>query len=124
MSNDDPLRGVQLRKHPRLSVSFPLTFLVDGDSRMREGRSVDIGAGGMHFESSDRVAPRSALTICFGLRPGLSLQLRAHVISVASQPAKRMHHYRVVFDEVPDHVREAIMSHVNDAWRAALMSKM
>ena len=111
MANDQPSRGVQLRKHPRLSVSFPLTFVVDGDSVTKDGGALDIGGGGMSFESADSLAARSLLILCFGLRPGLNLQVRGRTISCSSDAAKNVHRYRLV-------------AYVNDSWRALLMSSI
>src|SRR5664279_2069676 len=43
------VNGVQLRKHPRLAVSFPLSYALDGNPVLKRGRALDIGCGGMHF---------------------------------------------------------------------------
>ena len=124
MADDQPLRGVQLRKHPRLSVSLPLTFVVDGERIVRDGNALDIGGGGMFFESAHRVAARSSLTIDFGLRPGLNFQVRGRTVSSSTDPAKNIHRHRIVFEALPDNVRGAIVAYVNDGWRAALMSRI
>jgi hypothetical protein len=123
VANDEPLRGVQLRKHPRLSVSFPLTFVVDGERITRDGNALDIGGGGMSFESAHRIAARSLLTIDFCLRPGLNFQVRSRTVSSSIDPAKNVHRHRIIFEALPENVRGAIMAYVNDAWRAALMNR-
>lgn len=124
MADDEPLRGVQLRKHPRLSVSFPLTFLVDGDAIVKDGNALDIGGGGMFFETAYRVAARSLLTIEFGLRPGLSLRVRGRTASSSCDKVNKTHRHRVVFEALPEDVRSTIVEHINAAWRAALMSRI
>jgi len=124
VADDEPLRGVQLRKHPRLSVSFPLTFVVDGERIARDGNALDIGGGGMFFESAHRIAARSLLTIDFGLRPGLNFQVRGRTVSSHTNPGKNVHRHRVVFEALPDNVRGSIVAYVNDAWRAELMSRI
>jgi len=43
MANADLLRDVQHRKHQRLGVRFPLTYIVDGDPVPKDGQAVDIG---------------------------------------------------------------------------------
>jgi hypothetical protein len=124
LADDQPLRGVQLRQHPRLSVSFPLTFLVDGDSAVKDGNALDIGGGGMFFESAHRIAARSLLTIEFGLRPGLNFRVRGRTVSSSTDPVNKIHRHRVVFEALPEDVRSAIVEYVNTAWRMALMSRL
>ena len=124
MAKDEPSRGVQLRRHPRLSVTFPLTFVVDGEGVTRVGNALDIGGGGLFFESAHRIAAQSLLTIEFGLRPGLNFQVRGRTVSSSTDPAKNIHRHRIVFEALPDNVRGAIVAYVNDGWRAALMSRI
>jgi hypothetical protein len=124
VSNDEPFRGVQLRKHPRLSVSFPLTYVVDGDSVTTDGIALDIGGGGMHFESTDAVPAGSLLTICFGLRTALNMQLRARAVSSSRIPATKYYRHRITFEALPDSIRDTIVAHVNEAWRAELMGRV
>jgi hypothetical protein len=116
-----PLRGVQLRKHPRLSVNFPLTYVVEGDPVQREGSAIDIGGGGMLIQSAQFMAVRSSLTIEFGLRPGLNLQVRGRTVSSFADAANNVYRHRIVFEPLPDEIRDAIVAYVNDGWRAELM---
>lgn len=94
MSTDDPLGRAQLRKHLRVAVSLPLTYILDGDRVPQDGRAVDIGGGGMRFESPTRVQPQRLLTITLDLHPGLSLQLRGRSLAITSNPANDVHHHR------------------------------
>jgi len=77
----------------------------------------------MHFKSTNRVEPRSSLTISFELRLGLNLCVRGRAIATISDPANKVHHHRTVFDALPDHVRDSIIQHVNAAWRVSLIQQ-
>lgn len=78
----------------------------------------------MSLESTQHIAPQSALTLTFGLRPSLNLRVRGQTVASYSGPGNKVHRHRVAFEALPENVQAAIVAYVNDAWRAALMSRL
>lgn len=113
-------KGVYLRQYPRMPVEFPLIYHVDGSGVKKKGRARDIGGGGIHFESAEAIAPGSAMTISFALRAGVTVEVRGQLASFSSDPATGNHFHHVAFSGVSDGVRDSILKHIFEAWRADL----
>ena len=120
LSNRRGKDGIRLRQHSRLSVNFPLTYVVEGDVAPKPGRMRDIGGGGIQFESAESFAQNSALTIAFELPPGLDVELRGRTV-LSVPDADDRHRHRVAFVSVPDSVRTAIVDYVYKAFFDELM---
>jgi c-di-GMP-binding flagellar brake protein YcgR len=119
-SDDNP---IQLRKSPRFRVAFPVSYVVDGSSVVKRGQSRDLGGGGIYFESGENLSANTSMTISFELRPGVKVELRGRQITASDHdPANTVYGHRVAFFEIPDVVRESILSYILEKRREALMA--
>jgi|ERR1035438_6094326 hypothetical protein len=118
---DNP-SGIQPRKHLRLIITLPLKFFVDKEAVARDGMVIDVGAGGMHFESRHRFADSSALRLVFGLRPGRQFELQARVNSVWVDLESDKVRYRVAFVTIAKHIQDEIAEFVFNSWRETLLN--
>jgi c-di-GMP-binding flagellar brake protein YcgR len=116
----DAANGVQLRKHPRYPVSFPLTYVLDGNPFVKRGRARDISGGGIHLESDESVPENTSMTISFELRPELNVEVRGR--PVVNYYANGRHRHRIAFSTVSDAVRDSIVTFVYEAWRTDVLS--
>jgi hypothetical protein len=113
-----PLRGD--RRHP---VILPLTYLVDGNSSVQLGHVIDIGGGGMHFESKENLPKDVSITVWFEL-PESKIEARGRVLASNSiGRAKDLYENRIAFAPVSDEVRASIEAFVAKAWLADLTAQ-
>jgi methyl-accepting chemotaxis protein len=113
-------RPVNHRAHARIRASFPLTYVADGDPALRSGRARDLGGAGICFESSYPLAADAALTVCFELQAGHTIEVRGRVVGTAYDDAQGVQVHRIAFADMQQEIAESISSFIVDARRVAI----
>jgi hypothetical protein len=118
VSLDHPLLPSDQRRHPRYTVSWPVTTLID--HRTVTGRTLDVSAGGMRFAPS-RLDPADPAELGRWVAVSLDVGARSAegtFIGIAVVRAADPSVWRLEFIDLPQRMNEILSSAIRNEVRA------
>ncbi len=114
---------IQLRKYPRFRVACAVSYVVDGEAAARSGHARDLGGGGICFGTPECLPAHARMTIRFELRPGEKIEIRGRIVTTDRGEISNVYYHHIEFEDVPDALRETILSYILEERRNALVER-
>jgi methyl-accepting chemotaxis protein len=113
---------IKERNYLRLRLELEMKYALDRGRKLN-GRTRDIGGGGICFESAESQPIETTMIVWFSLPNGTAIEARARSVATEFDAARSAHVHHLMFSNIADAMVDQISSFVSDARHEVFTSR-